>query len=83
MLMSASERCSVTGENPYEITCTLGERTVLVAGAYRSEEERCRILALLEGDRAEAALERTKAWWRTKASPLGDPDAGSGAESLY
>lgn len=70
MLMSASERCSVTGENPYEITCTLGERTVLVAGAYRSEEERCRILALLEGDRAETALERTKAWWRTKASPL-------------
>lgn len=70
MVVTASEECSVAGDNPYEVTCALGERIVLVAGAYRSEEERGRILALLEGSKAEEALEQTKMWWRQKASPL-------------
>lgn len=70
MLVTASESCTFAGENPYEVTCPVGESAVLIAGVYRSEEERRRILTLLEEGNAEAALERTKVWWSEKASPL-------------
>ena len=48
MLVTASESCTFAGENPYEVTCPVGESAVLIAGVYRSEEERRRILTLLE-----------------------------------
>ena len=70
VLLTASEPLAISGENPWELTCAPGERTVLIAGAFQEETERIHILALLEPGAAERALERTMAWWRERVCPL-------------
>lgn len=70
VLVTGSETCVVSGSNPYEITCGLGESTILLVGAYRSKSERTQLLELLEEGAAEQALERTKHWWQQKAAPM-------------
>lgn len=70
MLLTASESCTITGNNPYQVTCALGEELILIAGVYRTQEEGARMLALLEPREAARALEQTKVWWQQKASPL-------------
>lgn len=70
VLFAASQPCAVTGENPYQLECPAAETVVLLAGAYQNEEERTQIVHLLDAGAAEAALERTKTWWRAKTSPM-------------
>ena len=70
MLLTASEACTISGENPFELVCSVRGQAVLVAGVFHTGEERARLLALLEDGAAERALEMTKAWWKKRVTPL-------------
>lgn len=65
-----SQPCTVTGKQPFLLACPAEERMVFIAGGYQTEQEWERIGSLLDWKTAEAALERTKRWWREKTLPM-------------